>query len=113
MKKKPLKIAIYGLLGLVVLVVITFVVVTGRIDGIAQGIIDRGATDAYGLKASTDSVSVSIFSGGVGVRGFRVANVEGFDAKHILALGLLNVNVELGTLFDETLIVPAIQMSDL
>ena len=111
--KKPIKITLWVLFLLVAGVSITAAVGLSKLDAFAKGMLEGEATAAFGLDTTTRSVNVSILTGDVGVHEFQVANVAGYKAEHFLSLDDLEVNVKLGTLFEETLEVPSIVMSNL
>src|SRR5947207_920319 len=103
--KKKLLIVVGGLL---VLVVVGVAIVFFSIDTIAKRAIERGATQALGVKTTVSSVSVGLLSGEFSLKKLEVANPDkgGFKANHFLTLGSGGVAVTLSTLRKPTVEMP-------
>jgi hypothetical protein len=109
--KKPAKIVLGLLGGLLVLVVIICIVVVIFIDGIAKSGIQSGATYALGVNTTLDKASVGIVSGKFSMDGLKVDNPKGFSGK-FLNLGNGGVAVSLSSLTSDTVVLPKLQLSD-
>ena len=106
--KKLFKIVIV----LVVLLVIVVVVVAlSMIDRIAKAGVEQGGTYALGVKTTLDDISVAIFAGQCGMEGLKVANPEGFDSDRFLGLNTGQVAVSLGSLMEDTVVVPTLTLT--
>lgn len=81
------------------------------IDQIAKAGVERGATYALGVDTTLDSMSVGVFRGRVAMNGLDVANPPGFDSDRFLRLGEGRVAVTLGTLMEDTVVVPELRLS--
>lgn len=83
------------------------------IDGIAKVGVETGATYALGVETTLERMSIGVFSGEAGMSKLNVRNPVGFDTPHFLELGNGNVAVSLGSLMDDTVVVPELTLSSL
>jgi hypothetical protein len=99
----------------VLIVVLVLVVVGGVfwIDSIAKVGVETGATYALGVKTTVGEMDIGLFSGEAGMSKLNVRNPEGFDAPHFLELGNGNVAVSLGSLMEDTVVIPELTLSAL
>lgn len=109
MVKKLLKIAAVLVLVFVVLVVVAFM----YIDSIAKTAIQSGGTYALGVETKVSSVSIGVFRGHVAIDGLNVANPPGFASKHFLDMKHSHVDVTLGTLMDDVVVLPEFVIENL
>ena len=106
--KKVKYIVLFAVLA--VLIVVVGVVVW--IDHIAKVGVERGATYALGVETTLDSMDVGIFGGSVEMTNLDVANPEGFNAPKFLQLGTGRVAVSLGSLMEDTVVVPELTLDN-
>lgn len=97
---------------LVILAVIGVGVAVWQIDRVAKAGIESGATYALGVPTTTQSVSVSILGGKVGVTSLNIANPQGYNSAHLLNTGQLNVAADTGSLLTDTVHVSLIELND-
>jgi len=110
---KMVKLLIGAVVAVVLLVVIALGVVVWQMDSIAKRGLEAGGTYAMGVNTTVDSVSISLLGGTVGVNEMKVANPEGFKAANITDFKSFAIAVETGTLFEDVIVVPSIDLSDL
>ncbi|MCO6437871.1 MAG: hypothetical protein J5J06_12335 [Phycisphaerae bacterium] len=110
-KTKHLALKIVG--AAVLAFILLLVGVVFWIDSIARIGVEKGATYALGVNTTLQSMNLGILSGQAGMSGLDVANPEGFDAPHFVKLGEGNVAVSLGSLMEDTVVVPELILSDL
>lgn len=79
-------------------------------DSIARIAVEKGASFALGVPATLDSMSIGLFSGQAGLKGFTVKNPPGFSGAHFLRLGSGDVGVSLGSLLSDRVVVPKIHL---
>ncbi|MEO1583595.1 MAG: AsmA family protein [Planctomycetota bacterium] len=105
---KKLKILL-GVVGVILALLIGVVVVAFvAIDQVAKQGVERGATYALDVPTTLDGADVDIFGGAVGLAGLTIANPEGYDTPHFLSLGSADAAVDLATLQEDTVEVPAL-----
>jgi uncharacterized protein involved in outer membrane biogenesis len=90
------------------LLLIGGLVVVWTLDSILKGLIERYGSAATQVAVHADSVTVSILRGSAAIDGLTVANPSGFSAANIFRLGTIQLEVELGTLGSNPLVIHAI-----
>ena len=101
-------------LGIIVLLLIVGVVLAfSYIDSLAKTAIERGSTYALGVNTTVSSVDVGVLGGTFDMGGLKVANPEGYQSAHFLALGDGGVAVSLGTLRQDVVNLPYLTLSDI
>jgi len=98
---------------LILLVVVAVVALVFYIDAIARAGVEKGATYVLGVETKVDKADVGILSGSFAMSGLNVANPQGFDSPHFLHLDDSNVKVSLGTLREEVVELPELNMTGL
>lgn len=104
--KKLVKLVAAVLLLLLVAVVGIFV----YIDSIAKAAIERGATYALGVETTLGSADVGVLSGEFAMRGLEVDNPDGFDSDHFLRIERGDVEVNLASLWQDTVELPLLAL---
>ena len=106
---------VLGVLIVLVVVGIAAVLFVGysQINTIAKQVIQRGGTYATQTETTVDTVEISPFDGTFAMRGFRIANPEGFDTAHFLAMNSTDVTLETGSLLSETIEIPSVALRNL
>lgn len=94
------------LLIVAVILVLAVIVTYASLDWVVGSAIETGATSALGQETTVGSTSVGLFSGGLALKDFRVANPPGFSSPDIFAIRKVEMDVSLGTLFDEEVVAP-------
>lgn len=110
--RKPIRIALWVAGSVALLILVVVLAVWLRLDAYAKSTVETSATNSFGLPTATDRVHVSVFSGDIGVAKFRVANVEGYEPERVMSVDDIDVGVELGSLWEETLRVPQVEMKN-
>lgn len=98
---------------IVALLIVLVVIVVLSLDAVAKTAIEKGGTYALGVKTTLGSASVGVLSGDFSMQGLDVANVEGFDGPHFMALTDGGVQVSMGTLRQETVELPSLTLDGL
>ena len=96
---------------LVVVLIALVLIVFMSIDSIAKAAIERGSTYALGVQTTLGSADVGILSGEFGMKGLEVANPEGFESDHFLQLHHGFLAVSLGSLREDTVEVPTLELT--
>ena len=99
---------------LVPLAVVLLVVVIGLflfLDALAKAAVEHGGTSALGVETRLDSADIGVFSGEFRLRGLTVANPEGFEEEHFLALDEGYLELSLASLAGERIEAPLFELS--
>lgn len=109
------KLLLFGLGGLLVLIVAAVLIALASINAIAKNAIQSGGGYALGTGVKVDSVSVGLLSGKLSLAGLEVANPPGsnFKSPNFLALGHGGVNVSLGSLRQNVVEMPSLALDTL
>lgn len=113
MTKKPLKIVLGVLAGLLLLPLVGLGVVIWKLDSRAKHAVESGFTETLGQETTTRFVHVSLLNANIGVSTLRVTNLDGYKAPHLLSVGDVNTSVEYASLWTDTLRVPEIEINDM
>jgi hypothetical protein len=108
------KLILFGLGGVIVLVVAAALIAINMIDSIAKRAIETGGTHAMGTTTKVADVDVGLFSGQFAMTGLHVANpAGGFQSPHFLKLGDGSVAVSFRTLRQPTVELPHLKLSNI
>jgi len=99
------------LLALLAVSAITIFVAVIWVDRLVQTAIEVGATQGLGVQTQLDDVKIGLFSGRFGLSGLRVANPEHFDSDYFLQIRSGKVELSLGSLTQETVVLPKLTLS--
>ncbi len=99
--KKLIKIVLV----LLILVVALVGVAVFKIDSIVKAAIEEGGSYALGVDTTVDSVNVGLLSGTFGMAGLTIGNPEGFPAEHLMKSGDFNIDIDSGTLRQDTVVI--------
>jgi hypothetical protein len=94
------------LIGLLVLLVAVVAAVAFAIDRILSEGIERGGSYALGVPTQVGFVRLRLLDGSFRLRGLRVENPPGFDEPHFLRLESAAMDVDLGTVRQDVVVVP-------
>lgn len=100
------------LLGLVLLILIAVAAIYFFGSSVINKSIKSGV-ETYGPRVTQtpvtlDGVHLSIFSGRGSLKGLQVGNPEGFQSENIFALGQIDLKIDTGTVFSDTIIIDEI-----
>lgn len=99
---------------LIILVIVLAGVAIWQIDSIAKAAIEEGGTYALGTSTTVDKVHIGLLSGEASIEGLGVANPTGFPTEHgVMHSGLFSVQVDTGTLRQDTVVIPDITLDGL
>ncbi len=105
-----MKWIVRGLIAIVLIVVVAGVVAFLFIDSIAKAGVEKATTYATGVQTTLGSIHVGLFSGEVSLSELDLANPDGFKGEYFLTLGQGDVDVSLGTLMGDQIVVPLINL---
>ena len=80
-------------------------------DPVAHFAVERGASYALGVDTTVDELDIGILSGRTRITSLTVANPEGFDSPHFFQLEGGRVDVALGSLWRDKIVVPQLSFS--
>jgi hypothetical protein len=83
------------------------------IDAIARKGVEIAGTYALGVPTTLDKADVAIFHGHVELDGLRVADPKGFDSPYFMQAPQLVVDVSLGSLRSDRVVVPLLHIDGL
>jgi len=100
---------------LIALLVIVVVVLSIPlwIDGVAKSAIETGGSDAMGVATTLKDVDIGVFGGEASLEGLEIANPDGFKSDHFLKLESGAVEVALGSLMDDEVVIPTLTLTGL
>ena len=99
------KLIIRGGLVIVVLLAVGVVALYFSLNGIIKNVVQTQGTKATGVATTLGSVNLSPFSGGLALNEFDLANPEGFTNPSLFKLGEADVEVQLGSLMADEIVV--------
>ena len=103
--KKPVKIALYAVGGLLALAVIALTVVVIYLDAIIQNGVTVFGAKMTGTKVELKSVSLSLFRPKLELKGFIVGNPSGYSSPEAISLKRLYVEVDRDSLFTNRIVI--------
>lgn len=83
------------------------------IDRLARVGIETGATYALGVNTTLEGLEIGVFSGHALLTQLRVENPPGFDTPYFMQLGRGSVDVSLGSLMQDKVVVPRLAIFDI
>ena len=101
----------YGLICLITLLVIGFLALTLTIDSIVKSNIEKTGSEMTGTAVTVDNVSISPFSGEGTIRGFRVANPNGYITDYAIEIDEFYIHLDVYTLFTDRVEVHEIRIN--
>jgi hypothetical protein len=101
------------LIALGVLLVVAALVAFLFLDGIVKAAIEKGGTYALGVETTVANADLDALGGDLKIGGLRIANPEGFEGEHFLAVGTGEMQLSLGSLREDTIEIPLLTMADL
>jgi uncharacterized protein involved in outer membrane biogenesis len=105
--KKKLLIAAAILLALVVIAAIALVM---RLDGLITKAVNTYGPEITGTEVRVDDVRVSFLSGKATITNFIMGNPKGFRSAHASKAASVTVDLELGSLLGDTMVVKRIEV---
>ena len=96
-----------GLVAIVTIGLLLFV------DGMARSAVEKSATSALGVPTTVADMDVGVFSGNCEMARVVVKNPQGqqFRAEHFLSIGSIRIAVSLGSLLEDTVVVPELALA--
>ena len=100
---------------LIAVCVVLFLLALGGIflfiEPAVVAVVEKGGTHALGVDTRLASANIGIFSGEFGLTGLSIDNPPGFEAEHFLDLAETAVDVEMGSLTSDKIVIPRILVS--
>jgi len=84
-----------------------------QIDTIAKEAIQRGGTYATQTDTTVETVNVGLTDGTFSMTGFKIANPQGFDTDHFLAMGGTSVKLETASIMSDTIEIPSVALNNI
>lgn len=103
--KKPVKITLYVVGGLLALTVIALTVVVMYLDTIIQKGVTVFGSKMTGTKIELKSVSLSLFQPKLELKGFIVGNPAGYSSPEAMSLKRLYIEVDRNSLFTNRILI--------
>lgn len=101
------------LLGILAVLVVVLGAAILWIDQIARAAVESAGESAMGVRTSLEKMSLRPLAGKGSMDGLVIGNPEGFETPHFMALGHGAVALELGSLFEDTVVVPSLRLEGL
>lgn len=99
-----------GLIGILLLLLAGFGVLTLRVDSIVKSGIEHHGREMTGTPVTVSDVSISLFSGQGTIRGFRVANPENYNREYALEADEIFIEMDLYSLVSDTVVVRELRL---
>lgn len=96
------------LLGLIILTAYLYY----HFDSIAHKQVEKQLTKALGVSVTVDSVFFKVFDGKFAFKGVKVANPNGYNAKHAFLVNKVDVSVDMNTIFKDLLVIKEIRIEN-
>ena len=100
------------IIGIVILIIILIIVAMLTLDQIAKAGIEKYAPRVLGVGVQLESIHLSPWSGNGTITGLKIDNPKGFKAKYIFQVKRIDVSVDVGSLFSNTIIIRKIDIQD-
>lgn len=101
----------YGILGLIVLLVVGFAILTLYLDSMVKSGIETIGREMTGTEVTVDNVSISLFTGQGTISGFRVANPEGYQTENAFSVDDFSISLDISTLLSDVVVVNDVRIS--
>jgi hypothetical protein len=95
----------YIAIGLIVLLLTGFLILSLTIDSIIKSNIEKVGSEMTGTMVTVSSVSVSPFSGQGTVKGLRIANPEGYSTEHAIVVDDLFIKMNIRSLWSDLIVI--------
>ena len=109
MTKKTIILIVVGL-ALAIFGAVTFLI--SNLDGIVASVIESEGSKVTGTQVSVSGVSIHLKEGHGTINGLTIASPEGFDPAHTFKLEGVTLDLDLGTLRDDVIVINEIRVSD-
>ncbi len=98
---------------LVLLLIIVVATIPLWISPAAKAAVEKGGTQAMGVKTTLAELDIGLFSGTCDLAGLNIANPEGFDTPHFMDLGSGAVAVDIQSLQGDLIEIPKFELTGL
>ncbi len=104
---------ILGVLVLLVVLAIVGLVAFGlsQFDTLAKRLVEDGGTYATGVETTVSGVDVGLQAGTLSMDGLKIANPDGYDSAHFLAMGSAFTSVDYATVSAPAIRVPEVTLT--
>ena len=97
---------------ILITIAVTVVVVGGtslllmnNMDRLARESFEEGGFELLGTQVNLDKVSITLLAGKARFSGLRIGNPEGYSSAAALNFGLIEVDIDLGSLNEDVLVI--------
>ena len=98
---------------LVLLLIIVVATIPLWISPAAKAAVEKGGTQAMGVKTTLAELDIGLFSGTCDLAGLNIANPEGFETPHFMDLGSGAVAVDIQSLQGDLIEIPKFELTGL
>jgi hypothetical protein len=74
-------------------------------------VVEKGGTHSLGVDTRLASAHIGVFAGEFGLTGLSIDNPPGFEAEHFLDLAETSVDVDMGTVTSDKIVIPRVLVS--
>ncbi len=104
------KFLLFGVGGIVLVVIVFVWQVVANLDSIVAGVIEDVGSDVLQTKVTVTDVSINLTEGKAGIGGMTVANPEGYSSANVFTMEGIEVDLDLQSLSDDVLVVESIRV---
>jgi len=83
------------------------------VDSVAKKAVEYGGTQALGVATTVGGIHISLLDGQARLDNLKIANPGGFAESTFMGLGVGEFAVSLGSLSDNTIIIPKVRFADI
>jgi len=98
------------LIGIGIALVVLFVVAALFLGPIIKGAVETIGPQVAGVDITLEKAGVNLFSGNVTLKGLIIGNPEGFKTPSLMELNQFVVDLDMGSLFTDTLVIKKIHI---
>lgn len=100
----------YFFIGLTVLLITGWLILTFTIDSIVKSNIESVGTQMAGTPVTVDDVSISVFSGEGSLTGFRIANPDGYSSDYAVVIDDFHIELDIFSLWSDVPVIREIRI---
>ena len=109
---KLLRFALWGIVGLSVLVVVLAAALPLWIGPVVAGVAGKVVPGLTGTDFSIERFSLNPYSGTLGIEGVRLANPKGFGDSAAVSFSRFSIELSVGSVFSDTVVVRDVTIED-
>lgn len=106
--KRALTVGVSAVAVIAAVVVGVAIFLYSSLDSLVKAAVEKYGTDIVQAKVTLDQVKIDAASGRGSLHGFSVANPSGFQSPRAVAFDLVSIEVDVGTLTDDVVVIKEI-----